>query len=192
MNYNLLRHYEKLVNKKIYIYLRISNNTTKSLEYLKFQEVEITKFLEQAKIKAKQSFLDILPLNTNYANRPELQKLLSKLKTGDIVLTYSLDSIFTAKTSDGIDLLEKLAKKHNTVGIIRDGIDTLSMFFTFSIQVCLSSAEFQKRLREEYNDQESLFICDTNCEKCHKVLPKICNECLSESTTIKSIVINKQ
>jgi DNA invertase Pin-like site-specific DNA recombinase len=77
------------------------------------------------------------------ANRPELDKLLPQLKSGDMVVVTKLDRI-ARSVSQGIDLIDSLVEKGINVNVLNMGIMDNSPTGRLIRNVMLCFAEFER------------------------------------------------
>lgn len=85
---------------------------------------------------------------SSVGKRPELQKLLQKLKSGDVLVVYKLDRLARSLT-DLLHLIERLASKNVGLKSLTEPIETASAIGRLMLQIVGAFAEFERNLIRE-------------------------------------------
>ncbi len=87
-------------------------------------------------------------LSGSRKDRPELQKMLSELRTGDTVIVWKLDRLGRT-VKQLLELVEDLKNRGIHFKSIRDKIDTTSAMGTFFFHIMASFAQLERELTLE-------------------------------------------
>ncbi len=80
--------------------------------------------------------------------RPELEKMLSQLRAGDIVVVWKLDRLGRS-LRDLIDLVAEFKKRGVDFVSLQDGINTATSTGRFTFNIFASLAEFEREIIKE-------------------------------------------
>jgi DNA invertase Pin-like site-specific DNA recombinase len=97
--------------------------------------------MQELKIPAAQIFMD--KLSGKDAKRPELQRLMEKVQSGDTAIVESI-SRFARNTRDLLDLVEKLNAKGVEFVSLKEKIDTTTPTGKFMLTVFGAVAELER------------------------------------------------
>jgi len=99
--------------------------------------------LEAYNIPKGNKYLD--KLSGKNTDRPELQKLLERVKTGDTVIVESI-SRFARNTRDLLELIEKLKEKQVEFISKKENIDTATPSGKFMLTVFAAMAQMEREI----------------------------------------------
>lgn len=80
--------------------------------------------------------------------RPELRRLLSELKRGDVLLVYKMDRI-ARSLKDLLEILDSLNKVGATIRSLTEPLDTSGPIGTFMVQVLGAVAQLERSIIRE-------------------------------------------
>lgn len=80
--------------------------------------------------------------------RPELRRLLSELKRGDVLLVYKMDRI-ARSLKDLLEILDSLHKVGATIRSLTEPLDTSGPIGTFMVQVLGAVAQLERSIIRE-------------------------------------------
>lgn len=146
---------ENITNPETYGYGRVSSKGQALYGYgLEVQE----SMLKEA--GATKIYKDVF--SGTKKNRPELDKLLLQLKSGDTLIVCKLDRLGRTAT-DCVELVTDLVERGVTINILNMGIVNLSPMGRLMLNVMAGFAEFERDIIvERFNEGKAIAKQDTN------------------------------
>lgn len=103
--------------------------------------------LEKAGCEKKNIYQE--KITGTHTNRPELQRMLSELEAGDVVIVKELTRV-SRSTTDMLKLVNEIAEKGCDIKSLNEGwLDTTSPMGKFLLTVFAGMAQFENELRSQ-------------------------------------------